>query len=182
MDRPLVAAGTLLLVAGCARAVVTAPALPFGTWLLVENRLTGHTAEVRATDRGPFVDGRALDLSAAAARVLGAIGPGVIPVRLRVIALVGGWSRAARPGTFSIQVAAFTSEERAGALRERLEPGWPAVRVERVDVAGRALWRVRVGSYPTREEAERQARRLAGAGYDAIVTGEQRAAAPPRTR
>ncbi len=206
--------GVLLLVAGCARAVVTAPTppagvgweetgdaswygdpyhgrrtasgevydmtqmtaahrtLPFGSWILVENRLNGRTAEMRVTDRGPFVGDRILDVSAAAARLLGAIGPGVIPVRLRVIALAGGASRAAPPGAFAVQVAAFTSQERAGALRDRLEPGWPAARVQRAEVAGRTLWRVRVGPYATREEAERQARRLAGAGYDALVTGE----------
>ena len=214
MDRPLTLVAVLLLVAGCARAVVTAPAppvavgweetgeaswyghpyhgrrtasgevydmmqmtaahrtLPFGTWILVENRLNARTAEMRVTDRGPFVGDRILDLSAAAARVLGAIGPGVIPVRLRVIALAGGASRAAAGGAFTVQVAAFTSEDRASALRERLERVWPAARVQRADVAGRTLWRVRVGPYGTREEAERQARRLAGAGYDALVTGE----------
>lgn len=214
MDRPLTLVAVLLLVAGCARAVVTAPAppvgvgweetgeaswyghpyhgrrtasgevydmaqmtaahrtLPFGAWILVENRLNGRTAEVRVTDRGPFVGERILDLSAAAARVLGAIGPGVIPVRLRVIALAGGTSRAPAGGAFTVQVAAFTSEDRASALRERLERVWPAARVQRADVAGRTLWRVRVGPYATREEAERQARRLAGAGYDALVTGE----------
>ena len=214
MARPLTLVGVVLLVAGCARAVVTAPAppvavgweetgeaswyghpyhgrrtasgevydmtqmtaahrtLPFGAWILVENRLNGRTAEVRVTDRGPFVGDRILDLSAAAARVLGAIGPGVIPVRLRVIALASGSSRVAAGGAFTVQVAAFTSEDRASALRERLERVWPAARVQRAEVAGRTLWRVRVGPYATREEAERQARRLAGAGYDALVTGE----------
>ena len=214
MDRPLALVGVLLLVEGCARAVVTAPAppvtvgweeigeaswyghpyhgrrtasgevydmaqmtaahrtLPFGAWILVENRLNGRTTEVRVTDRGPFVGDRILDLSAAAARVLGAIGPGVIPVRLRVIALAGGASRVAAGGAFTVQVAAFTTEDRARALRDQLEPRWPAARVQRAEVAGRTLWRVRVGPYATREEAERQARRLAGAGYDALVTGE----------
>ncbi len=214
MDRRLALVGVLLLVAGCARAVVTAPpapvavgweetgeaswyghpyhgrrtasgevydmtqmtaahrTLPFGTWVLVENRLNGRTAEVRVTDRGPFVDARILDLSAAAARLLGAFGPGVITVRLRVIALAGGGSRAAPPGAFSVQVAAFTSEARAGALRDQLEAAWPGARVQRADVGGRTLWRVRVGPYATRDEAEGEARRLAGAGYDAIVTDE----------
>src|SRR3990167_5593222 len=82
--------------------------LPFGAWILVENRLNARTTEVRVTDRGPFVGDRILDLSAAAARVLGAIGPGVIPVRLRVIALAGGASRVAAGGAVTVQVAAFT--------------------------------------------------------------------------
>jgi rare lipoprotein A len=61
--------------------------LPFGTRVLVTNRDTGQSAELRINDRGPFVQGRILDVSYAAARLLGAIGPGTIPVRIRVISL-----------------------------------------------------------------------------------------------
>lgn len=60
--------------------------MPFGTWVLVTNRNTGRSVEVRINDRGPFEKGRIIDLSYAAAQQLGAVGPGVIPVRLRVIA------------------------------------------------------------------------------------------------
>ena len=59
--------------------------LPFGTWIRVENLDNHRTVEVRINDRGPFVDQRILDLSHAAARVIGAIGPGLVPIRLRVI-------------------------------------------------------------------------------------------------
>lgn len=62
------------------------PSLPFGTWIMVENRANGRRVKVRINDRGPNRSGRILDLSYAAARDLGAIGPGVIRVRLRVIA------------------------------------------------------------------------------------------------
>jgi rare lipoprotein A len=61
--------------------------LPFGTRVLVVNRDTNQSAQVRINDRGPFVEGRILDVSYAAARLLGAIGPGTIPVRLRVLSL-----------------------------------------------------------------------------------------------
>jgi len=61
--------------------------LPFGTRLLVTNRDTSQSAEVRINDRGPFVKGRILDVSYAAARLLGAVGPGTIPVRMRIISL-----------------------------------------------------------------------------------------------
>jgi rare lipoprotein A len=64
-------------------------ALPFGTRVLVTRLDTGRSVEVRINDRGPFVDGRIVDLSYAAARALGAVGPGVVPVRLRVVALPG---------------------------------------------------------------------------------------------
>jgi len=61
--------------------------LPFGTRLLVTNRDTSQSAEVRVNDRGPFVGGRILDVSYAAARRLGAVGPGIIPVSVRILSL-----------------------------------------------------------------------------------------------
>src|SRR5437762_3762354 len=51
--------------------------LPLGTRLLVTNLANGRSVEVRVNDRGPFVKGRILDLSYAAARTLGAEGTGV---------------------------------------------------------------------------------------------------------
>ena len=60
--------------------------LPLGTRVLVTNLDNGRTVEVRINDRGPFADGRLLDLSYAAARQLGAVGDGVISVGLKVLA------------------------------------------------------------------------------------------------
>jgi rare lipoprotein A len=57
--------------------------LPFGTILLVE--YGGRYVVVRVNDRGPFVDGRELDLSYAAARALGIVEAGVVRLRTRVI-------------------------------------------------------------------------------------------------
>ena len=64
--------------------------LPLGTRVLVTNRDNGRTVEVRINDRGPFRRGRILDLSYAAARQLGAIGDGVIPVTFKVLATSSG--------------------------------------------------------------------------------------------
>ena len=50
--------------------------LPFGTKVKVTNQRNGRTVVVRINDRGPFVRGRMLDLSRAAARKLGFIGAG----------------------------------------------------------------------------------------------------------
>jgi rare lipoprotein A len=63
--------------------------LPFGTKVTVVNRRNGRTAVVRINDRGPFVHGRVIDLSPAAARALGV--DGLAPVSLIVgsIAEVG---------------------------------------------------------------------------------------------
>ena len=61
------------------------PSLPMGTRILVTNLKNGRSVTVRVNDRGPFVDGRIVDLSYAAAREVGAIGEGVVPVRIRVV-------------------------------------------------------------------------------------------------
>jgi len=59
--------------------------LPFGTRLRVVNLENDREVEVRINDRGPTTPGRVLDLSYAAARALGAVGSGVIPVRMTVL-------------------------------------------------------------------------------------------------
>ena len=59
--------------------------LPMGTRVLVTNLKNGRAVEVRINDRGPSVDGRIIDLSFAAAKELGAVPSGTIPVRIRVI-------------------------------------------------------------------------------------------------
>ena len=64
--------------------------LPLGTRALVTHLGNGRTVEVRINDRGPFVWGRILDLSRAAAERLGGLGAGLFPIRLRVVGLPDG--------------------------------------------------------------------------------------------
>jgi rare lipoprotein A len=59
--------------------------LPFGTRLRVTNLRNGRAVTVTITDRGPFVLQRVLDLSYAAARELGMIALGTVPVRIEVL-------------------------------------------------------------------------------------------------
>ena len=61
------------------------PTLPFGTRLRVVNLRNDRSVEVRVNDRGPFVPGRIIDLSYAAARALGAVRAGIVPARLTVL-------------------------------------------------------------------------------------------------
>lgn len=60
--------------------------LPFGTTVLVRNLGNGKTARVRINDRGPFVDGRILDVSRRAAEVLGFVADGLARVSVEVVA------------------------------------------------------------------------------------------------
>lgn len=64
--------------------------LPFGTKLLVMNRKTGQSCVVEVNDRGPFVDGRVIDLSRGAARQLNMLGSGVAQVDCLVLEAQAG--------------------------------------------------------------------------------------------
>ena len=59
--------------------------LPFGTKVRVTNVRSGRTVTVRINDRGPFVPGRVIDLSQAAAEELGIVGRGIAKVKLDVV-------------------------------------------------------------------------------------------------
>ena len=61
------------------------PFIPFQTIVKVTNRLNNRTVEVRINDRGPFIKGRIIDVSLAAAKRLAMIGPGVVEVQVEVI-------------------------------------------------------------------------------------------------
>ncbi|WP_138498308.1 septal ring lytic transglycosylase RlpA family protein [Nostoc sp. PA-18-2419] len=59
--------------------------LPFGTQVRVTNTRNGRSVVVRINDRGPYIRGRIIDLSAGAARILGMMGSGVAPVHIEVL-------------------------------------------------------------------------------------------------
>jgi rare lipoprotein A len=137
--------------------------LPFGTRLLVTNRDTSQSAEVRVNDRGPFVEGRILDVSYAAARLLGAVGSGIFPVRVRVLSLPA--RSASGDGPYTVQIGSFTTRARAEALRDAVT----GATIAETTVAGETVYRVRVGAYPDRTRAGAVARDLITRGYRALV-------------
>ncbi len=59
--------------------------LPFGTMVQVTNKNTGKSVVVKIIDRGPYIRGRIIDVSPAAAKVLGFWGAGIAPVTLAVV-------------------------------------------------------------------------------------------------
>lgn len=137
--------------------------LPFGTRVLVTNRDTSQSAEVRVNDRGPFVEGRILDVSYAAARLLGAVGPGIIPVSVRILSLPARSSPG--DGPYTVQIGSFTARARAEALRDTVN----GATIAEGTVAGEPVYRVRVGAYPDRTQAAAAARDLTARGYHALV-------------
>lgn len=122
--------------------------LPFNTWVRVYDLDNNKTTEVRIIDRGPFVDGRIIDLSHAAAKEIEMIGPGVARVRIEVISTPPN----AVPGLFAIQVGAFRVKANAERLRTQMEQQYGAARLlERAENPG--VWRVLVGAETSEDGA-----------------------------
>jgi len=129
--------------------------LPFNTWVRVTNAANAKAVDVRIIDRGPFVDGRIIDLSHAAARAIDLIGPGVAPVRLEVIRL----PETIEPAVFAVQVGAFRSRENADRLRDTMAARYGAARVV-LRQGNPDLWRVLVGAEATTDGAAALAARI----------------------
>jgi rare lipoprotein A len=129
--------------------------LPFNTWVRVYDLDSNKTTEVRIIDRGPFIDGRIIDLSHAAAREIDMIGPGVAKVRIEVIRTPPNVT----PALFAVQVGAFRSKPNAEALRLRMAGRYGSARLlqrpENPDI-----WRVLVGAEPTEAAAGELAARI----------------------
>ncbi len=135
------------------------PSLPFGTIVEVTDVATGQSVEVRINDRGPFVDGRIIDLSHEAARRLGILQQGVAPVMLTVI------ERAPVP-VFTVQVGAYRSARLANELSQQLQAaGYGGAEV----VQANGVHRVRVGRFSTRRDADVLASGLEADGHDVLV-------------
>lgn len=140
--------------------------LPFDTWVRVKNLSNGKTVDVRITDRGPFVDGRIIDLSRAAAREIDSLSAGVVKVRLTVIrrpkvlpvphsepppapgppVVAPGAAPDVASVCYAVQLAAFRDEGRANELRSTLLESEPSARVI---PAGTGVWRLVAGNAAT---------------------------------
>ncbi len=139
--------------------------MPFNTWLKVTNLTNNKTVSVRIIDRGPFVDGRIIDLSKAAARKIELLGPGIGRVRLEVIA-----APADIPADdfYAVQVGAFSVYENAERLRAGYEQRFGTARL--VPMQGTLpRWRVLVGKEPTVAGAQQLAATLLAEKREAFV-------------
>ncbi len=100
--------------------------LPLNSVVRVTNVKTGRSAVVRITDRGPFVQGRILDLSEAAAKKIDVWGAGVAMVRIEVlhtpVPLNSG-------GRWAVQMGAFEKEHTAEKLADHLSHRYQTAKV-----------------------------------------------------
>ena len=148
--------------------------LAFGTVVEVTNLDNGRRTVVTITDRGPFVRGRVIDLSYAAAREIEMVGPGTARVELRLVRdATGAEVRVAKSAAggdvsafgYTVQAGAFQQAERAERLRRQLARRWADVVVRNTD----GWYRVHVGEYAERERAERVQQELTRRGFVALI-------------
>jgi rare lipoprotein A len=145
--------------------------LDFGTVVRVKRRDTGRDVTVRINDRGPFIEGRIIDLSFAAAKKIDLDIDGIAPVKIKVVGREE--VRPARParettakGCFWVQVGAFGDPVNAKRAEAELErAGVTAVVLEGLD----DLWRVRVGPFDREKQAEKARNRVIDAWPGAHV-------------
>jgi rare lipoprotein A len=134
--------------------------LPLGSIVRVTNVKTGHSAIVRITDRGPFVEGRILDLSLAAAKAVDIYQPGVAQVHLEVLRTPAPLETG---GRWAVQIGSFADEKGASELVDHLQRRYHTAKVLRFASPVGDWWvRVRVLD-DDRERAETLARETATA-------------------
>jgi rare lipoprotein A len=148
-------------------------AFPLGSRVMVTNLDNGLSVEVTITDRGPFVKGRAIDLSHRAARMIGMLGPGTARVRIGLINKPAGTRDVGAPLRYWVQVGSFSDRHNAEQVRERLASAYDDVHVVDVlDAAQRRYYRVRMGAFATRSEAEARAADSTRFGLPIVIISE----------
>ncbi len=129
--------------------------LPFQTWVRVRNLRNDRTVDVRIIDRGPFVDGRIIDLSHAAAQQIELIGPGVAQVEMTIVSAPAN----PEPALFAVQVGAFRERANADRAEQNMMAAYGAAKsVERP--GNPSVWRVLAGRENSPEAAELLAKRI----------------------
>jgi rare lipoprotein A len=139
--------------------------LPLGTMVMVTNLENGSSLELKVNDRGPFVKDRIIDVSYAAARMLGMWEKGTASVKVEVIG-----SAPELVQRFTLQVGSFVDETNAQRLAEQLRKNFDNVSVTTLETQTQKYHRVRVGQFDTRESALITAERLSQMGFNVMVT------------
>lgn len=147
--------------------------LPFGTIVRVTNLNNGKDVVVKINDRGPFIRGRIIDLSYAAAKSVGLVRSGVSKVKVEVLS-----SGSERKGSYfrpvyTVQVGSFSSEVNATSVKKDLNKITDhGVRIEKVDIKGNTYYRVRAGMFEKKSDAGGLNRELRRHGYKGKVMME----------
>ena len=151
--------------------------LPLGTWVKVTNLANFQEVTVRINDRGPFVQGRIIDLSHTGAKSIGMLDQGTAPVRIEALGTaerreIGGrvetvlvQPRSYEEGRFTVQVGSFQDKDNAEVLAGRLRREFGRVRIEAFDRGDAVFHRVQVSERKTIGQAMALKARLERLGF-----------------
>ena len=139
--------------------------LPLGTMVMVTNMENTKSVELKVNDRGPFVKDRIIDLSYAAAQIIGMYEKGTAYVKVEAIGPV-----IEQIQRFTLQVGSFVDEDNAQRLADQLRKSFENVHVTTVETVTQKYHRVRVGQFETRESALSTAEKLSQMGFKVLVT------------
>ncbi len=151
--------------------------LPFGTVVRVTNLANGSTVEVKINDRGPYIEGRVIDLSKSAAEKLGFINLGVTDVKLEVVDAGDGKSKSQpvsidnvsvdeneyydfevsgfKPKGFGVQIGTYQELVNLLRLTENLKDSYKKnVTVQVKILNGVKFYSLIIGPFPNRAKAE----------------------------
>lgn len=139
--------------------------LPFNTYVKVQNLSNNKYTIVRINDRGPFVKGRIIDLSYAAAKEIGLIGPGTAKVKVTALKREQVDS-GIKEGTFTIQVGAFSEQANAEKLAAKLKVLYDYINIsEYRDENNKRFFRLHVSKSYTLANAAEIEKKLEDMGF-----------------
>ena len=138
--------------------------MPLGTIAKITNLENDQSVVVKINDRGPFIEGRIIDLSYSAAREIGMAEKGLSRVEIEVLK----WGESLTD--FTVQVGSFEVEENAQRLKEKLNQKYKDAHIITYETNDKIYYRVRVGSTKDILEAERLAEKLSEEGFSFLIT------------
>lgn len=145
--------------------------LPLGVYVRVQNRDNGRELIVRVNDRGPFVKGRVIDLSYAAAIKLGVDILGTAPVRVEALGFQQDGKEGYKTpdtfdsGNYSIQIGSFKDHSNAKRLAEEMQKRLGFSDLHLTNVNGDLFYRVYAGRYDSLQSAESAEKDFSEQGY-----------------
>ncbi len=146
---------------------------PLGSRVMVTNLDNGRAIDVVVNDHGPFLKSRTIDLSRKAADALGMVEPGTAHVRVDLLSAPPGSRPVGSQIQYFVQLGSFEDRANAEQVRAQAAAHYPDVRIDHLDAGEHRYYRVRMGAFATRVQAEARAassaRRL---GYPAVIVAE----------
>ena len=151
--------------------------LPIPVFVHVKNLDNGRSMVVRVNDRGPFIDGRIIDLSYAAAIKLGVDGPGTANVQISVVGsdqskptnvvrTIPLTDQPAKDVPLFVQMGSFSSQINANNLmQELISVNESSAQISQRQTENGIFFRVRVGPLYDIDEANAVLRRLKNKGF-----------------